>query len=55
MIIYIIRRLLFVPVQLAGVSMLIFAMLSMLSPYERVSLYVSDVPKRQASLDALVE
>ncbi|HSJ53667.1 MAG TPA: ABC transporter permease [Anaerolineae bacterium] len=51
---YIIRRLLIMPVLLIGVSMLIFLMLSMLTPYERASLYVSDIPKRQGALEAII-
>ena len=35
---YIIRRLLILPVILIGVTMLVFVMLSMLTPYERASL-----------------
>ena len=35
--------------------MLVFAMLSMLTPYERASLYVSDIPKRQGAIDDIIE
>jgi peptide/nickel transport system permease protein len=52
---YIIRRLLILPVIVVGVTMLIFALLSMLTPYERASLYVSDVPKRQGSIEGIIE
>ncbi|MDD3829206.1 MAG: ABC transporter permease [Anaerolineae bacterium] len=52
---YIVRRLLIMPVLLIGVTMLIFLMLSMLTPYERASLYVSDIPKRQGALEAIIE
>lgn len=52
---YIIRRLLILPIIVVGVTMLIFALLSMLTPYERASLYVSDVPKRQGSIEAIIE
>jgi peptide/nickel transport system permease protein len=52
---YIIRRLLIMPVLLLGVSVLIFAMLSMLTPYERASLYVHDIPKRQGAIDDIIE
>lgn len=52
---YIIRRLLILPVIVIGVTMLIFALLSMLTPYERASLYVSDVPKRQGSIEGIIE
>jgi len=52
---YIIRRLLILPVIVVGVTMLIFAMLSLLTPYERASLYVSDVPRRQGSMTEIIE
>jgi peptide/nickel transport system permease protein len=51
---YIIRRLLMLPILLFGISLLIFGMMQFLTPYERVSLYVSDVPKKSGSLDALI-
>jgi peptide/nickel transport system permease protein len=51
---YIIRRLLILPVILTGVSILIFAMLSLLSPYERAALYVRDVPKRQGAIEEII-
>jgi len=52
---YIIRRLLMMPILLFGVSILIFGMMQFLTPYERVSLYVSDVPKKSGALDNLVK
>jgi peptide/nickel transport system permease protein len=55
MVAYIVRRLLIVPVLLLGVTMLIFAMLSLLTPYERASLYVTDIPKRQGAIDGIIE
>ena len=55
MINYIIRRLLIIPLLLTGVTILIFAMLSLLTPFERASLYVSDIPKRQGSLELIIE
>ena len=42
---YIIRRLLFLPVILFGVTILIFGILQLLDPAERAALYVKDVPK----------
>ena len=39
---YIARRLLLLPVVLFGVSVLIFALLSALNPYERLSFYVDE-------------
>lgn len=55
MIAYIIRRLLILPIILVGVSILIFSMLSLLTPYERASLYVQDIPKRQGAIDDVIE
>lgn len=52
---YILRRLLILPVVLFGVTILVFAMLAMLSPYERASLYVTDIPKRQGAIEGIVE
>jgi peptide/nickel transport system permease protein len=52
---YVVRRLLIIPLLLIGVSMLIFAMLSMLTPYERASLYVQDIPKRQGAIEGIIE
>lgn len=51
---YIVRRLLIIPILLVGVSILVFGMLSLLSPYERVALYVQDIPKRQGAMDELI-
>ncbi len=55
MLTYIIRRLLILPVVLFGVTILVFTMLSLLTPYERASLYVSDIPKRQGAIEEIVE
>ncbi len=52
---YVVRRLLIMPVMLFGVTILIFVMLSMLTPYERASLYVTDIPKRQGAIDGIIE
>jgi peptide/nickel transport system permease protein len=52
---YIVRRLLIMPILLIGVTMLIFLMLSMLTPYERASLYVADIPKRQGAIEGIIE
>lgn len=51
---YIVRRLLILPVVLIGLSFLIFGMISLLDPAERASLYLSQPPKTQAALDALI-
>jgi peptide/nickel transport system permease protein len=52
---YIIRRLLILPLLIIAVTMLVFAMLSLLTPYERAALYVQDIPKRQGALDGIIE
>jgi peptide/nickel transport system permease protein len=54
MIVYIIRRLLLVPVLLFGVTVLIFGMMQLLSPVERTALYVRDFPKNDNAIDALI-
>lgn len=55
MLAYIARRLLIMPLILFGVTVLIFTMLSMLTPYERVALYVKDIPKRPGAMDDLIK
>jgi peptide/nickel transport system permease protein len=55
MLAYIIRRLLIMPILLIGVTLLIFAMLSLLTPYERAALYVTDIPKRQGAIEGVIE
>ncbi len=52
---YIIRRLLLIPLILMGVSILIFGMLSFLSPAERASLYVRDIPKNEHVMQSLID
>jgi peptide/nickel transport system permease protein len=52
---YIVRRLLILPLIIIAVTILIFALLSLLTPYERASLYVQDIPKQQGALDLLIE
>lgn len=52
---FVVRRLLILPILLFGVTILVFGMLSMLSPYERAALYVQDIPKREGAIDAIVE
>jgi peptide/nickel transport system permease protein len=39
---------------MAGITILIFLMLSLLTPYERASLYVSEIPKREGAIEAIV-
>lgn len=55
MINYIVRRLLVLPVVLFGVTLFVFAMTQLLTPYERASLYVADIPKRVGALDEIIE
>lgn len=51
---YVIRRLLLVPFILFGVTLLIFVVLQLLTPAERVSLYVRDIPRNQDAIPALI-
>ncbi len=51
---YIIRRLLQLPIILFGVTLLIFAMLMLVTPYERLALYLADQPERTSDVNALV-
>lgn len=51
---YIIRRLLQLPVTVFGVTLLIFAMMQLLSPVERSALYVRDFPHTEGALDAII-
>jgi peptide/nickel transport system permease protein len=52
---YIIRRLLLVPVLLFGVTVMIFGMLQFLSPVERASLYVRDIPKNDNAINGIIK
>ncbi len=54
MLTYIVRRVLLLPLILTAVTILIFAMLSLLTPYERAALYVSDIPKQAGALDQII-
>ena len=51
---YIIRRLLIIPLLLFGVTILIFGMISLLDPNERLALYLRDVPKSEAQARTLI-
>ena len=51
---YIIRRLLQLPITLFGVSVLIFALMQLLTPVERSALYVRDIPHTEGALDAII-
>ncbi len=52
---YIIRRLLFIPVLLLGVTLLIFAMLQFIGPVERSALYVHDFPKNEKAIEGIIK
>jgi len=53
---YVTRRLILLPLIIFGVTLLIFVMLTRLSPSQRVALYVSDNAKTDAaSMDRLIE
>lgn len=52
---YIIRRLLYMPIILFGVTLLIFFMLQILGPVERSALYVRDVPKTDSQIEAIIK
>ncbi len=51
---YIIRRILLIPILLIGVSLIIFGMLQFLSPSERVTLYLREVPRGEAQVNAVI-
>ena len=51
---YIARRLLVMPIILLGVTVLIFSLLMLLSPLERVALYVSDIPHTADGVERLI-
>ena len=55
MLTYVVRRLLIMPIIVFGVTVMIFAMLQLLSPYDRASLYVRDVPRHAGALDEIIE
>jgi peptide/nickel transport system permease protein len=52
---YIIRRLLILPIVLFGLSLLIFAMLMLLTPVERAALYVTSVPRNPAAIQEIIQ
>jgi peptide/nickel transport system permease protein len=51
---YIIRRLIQLPLTIIGVTLLIFAMLQLLSPVERSALYVPAIPHNEGAIDAII-
>jgi peptide/nickel transport system permease protein len=54
MINYIIRRILILPIVLIGISVLIFAMLSTLTPIERATLYISSPPRTATAMQQII-
>jgi peptide/nickel transport system permease protein len=54
MAVYVIRRLLQLPITMLGVTVMIFGMLQLLSPVERSALYVADTPHNESAIDAIV-
>ncbi len=52
---YIVRRLMILPFILFSVTLLIFAMMSTLTPTQRAALYVSDIPKTKNGLQAIID
>ena len=46
---YIVRRLLIMPILLFGVTILLFLMISLLKPDERLALYLKDTPRNEAA------
>ena len=52
---YIIRRLLLIPVILFGATVLIFGFVQFLSPVERASLWVKDIPQGRDLWDAAIK
>lgn len=55
MVAYIIRRLLLLPVLLAGVTVIIFGLLQFLTPVERSALYVRDIPKTEGQVAGIIK
>jgi peptide/nickel transport system permease protein len=51
---YIIRRLIQLPITILGVTLLIFAMLQLLTPVERSALYVQSIPHHEGAIDAII-
>ena len=51
---YIVRRVLLMPVLLFGVTLLVFSLISLLSPQERLALYLRDIPRNEAQAQTLI-
>ena len=54
MLVYIIRRIIQLPITLIGVTLLIFAFLQFLSPVERSALYITSLPHNDEAIDAVI-
>jgi peptide/nickel transport system permease protein len=52
---YIIRRLLILPITLLGVTILIFIMISFLTPEMRSALYVRDIPHNASAMEGIIK
>ena len=52
---YIVRRLLILPITLIGVTVLIFFMISFLTPEMRSALYVTDTPRNADVMNAIIK
>ncbi len=52
---YIIRRLLILPITLLGVTLLIFLMISFLTPEMRSALYVTDTPRNAEVMNGIIK
>jgi peptide/nickel transport system permease protein len=52
---YIIRRLLILPITLLGVTVLIFIMISFLTPEMRSALYVRDIPHNASAMEGIIK
>lgn len=55
MISYILRRLLFLPIVIAGVSILIFSLMQLMSPFSRLAVYVTDPDQLKQGPEQLQE
>lgn len=52
---YILRRLLLIPFTLFGATVLVFLFIQFLSPVERASLWMRDIPRNQAAWDSAIK
>jgi ABC-type dipeptide/oligopeptide/nickel transport system permease component len=54
MLAYVARRILIMPFLLPGVAVLLFGMISLLTPDERPALYRREVPRKAAQAETLI-